>query len=146
MFLLILFPALFLHIQAREKAYHVWLAKLKEYEELIQKQGCITEPLIHQLGISEEGNFGDLEVEMWHWIENGTSVPVDQDGLETKGVRYLEEIVYPFHTGDMLEVKIRMPLDFFEKLYYAFCFQESTVRKRVDYVVIRDGVLERVSE
>lgn len=143
-FLFFLFPSIFLHTQARERAYRIWISEWKAYEELIQKQGYITVSVLEQFGKAKGGLFGELELEIWRLEEDKEGGKESQAILEITPIWYLEEWVYPLRTGDVLEVRIKMPFDFLEKLYYAFCMPENSGRYRVGYIMIRDGILERI--
>lgn len=146
-FLMFLFPAIFLHVQAKENICAAWISKLEEYEEIIQKQGYIEQSLLESLDIKYFNGFGSeisgLDTEIWHQMADGSTVIVNKEILENNGIYYLDKLVYPLHTGEVLEFRTKLPFDFLEKLFYVFCRIEG-VKSHTNYVVIRDGVLERL--
>ncbi|MDE7300064.1 MAG: hypothetical protein K2N94_14805 [Lachnospiraceae bacterium] len=140
--LLFFIPGTVIHVKAREREFDICAARAEEYVELIQRQGYCTAEVMRELSGVGKGILGEAELVLQ--ISSGQSgwryvVPAEEDC-----VIYMEERVYPFHTGDMLRLQIRMPYDGLERFYFGLCFPGADSRQSVKSGVIRDGLLERL--
>lgn len=142
--MLFFLPGMALHAKARDRAFEYCVVRAEEYLQLIQRQGYCTEELWRELGGTGKGirREAELAVQIAS-VKNGwVYTALSPDDCEV----YMGERIFPFHTGDMVRIQIRMPYDGLERFYFGLCFPEEDARRSVRSGMIRDGLLERLGE
>ncbi|MDE7326103.1 MAG: hypothetical protein K2N63_07500 [Lachnospiraceae bacterium] len=145
-FLMFLFPAVCIHIRMRDRLFDMCVARVREYGEMMQKQGYLSmDAARYLLETNMESGAGILcAVEITLLQERGgESRPLTMKTVGENDCSYMGVDVYPFSCGDGLLFTIRMPADGFEQAYYYFC---GAVPKREYscYFSVRDGLAERM--
>lgn len=159
-FLMFLFPAVSIHVKMRDRLFDACAARVKEYGEMMQKQGYLSRDVAKYLfgeaaldikfGGSNSSdvkisgmNLSDM-VEIAIWEEwDGEKTLLTFAAVEENSCDYLGAAVYPFSCGQGILFQIRMPADGFEKAYYYFC-GEAPARECSFYFTVRDGLAERL--
>lgn len=143
-FLMLFFPAVWLHIKMRDRFFAACVQRVAEYGEMLCKQGYLSVEVARALFCEGEGLLGGVEVVCWEEDVEGKrllTLPQITDGTRD----YLGEEVYPFSDGTGLLFILRMEADGFEQAYYSFC-GDAPARERACYFVVRDGLKGRQKE
>ncbi len=149
-FLMFLFPAMSIHIKIRDRLFEACVLRVREYGEIMQKQGYLSIDAAEYLlkegeatnqregtGLSEF-----VEISLWEEV-SGVKNPLNLVQAKEKSCDYMGGEVYPFSCGEGLFVRVKMPADSFEKAYYYFC-GKAPEREYFCYFHVRDGLLERL--
>lgn len=140
-FLMLFFPAVWLHVRMRDRFFEACVQRVEEYGEMIEKQGYLSVEVARALLGEGEGLPDGAELVLWEEEEDGKrflTLPQIDDGTQD----YMGVEVYPFSDGAGLLFVLKMEADGFEKAYYSFC-KEVPARERACYFVVRDGLKER---
>lgn len=144
MFLLLFFPATWLHVKMRDRFFEACVQRVAEYGEMLEKQGYLSVEVARTLLCGREGLLDRVELTLWEEGEDGKrllTLPQLEDGTWN----YMGEEVYPFSDGMGLLFVLQMEADGLERAYYSFC-GKAPVRERACYFVVRDGLRERRKE
>lgn len=149
-FLMFLFPAVSIHIKIRDRLFEACVLRVREYGEIMQKQGYLSIDAAEYLfGEGEATNQGEgkrlsefVEINLWKEV-SGAKNPIDLAQAKEKSCDYMGGEVYPLSRGEGLFFQIKMPADGFEKAYYYFCGKVPE-REYFCYFHVRDGLLERL--
>ena len=145
-FLMFLFPAVFIHVKMRDRLFEACVARVQEYGEMMQKQGYMSmDAAGHLLGENkslEAGIFSAVRITLIQ-EQGGEDRPLTFRAAAEGSCDYLGTDVYPFSCGDGLLCTIQMPEDGFERAYYYFCGIVPG-REYTCYFAVRDGLKERL--
>ena len=145
-FLMFLFPAVFIHVKMRDRLFEACVARVQEYGEMMQKQGYMSmDAAGHLLGENkslEAGIFSAVRITLIQ-EQGGEDRPLTFRAAAEGSCDYLGTDVYPFSCGDGLLFTIQMPEDGFERAYYYFCGIVPG-REHTCYFAVRDGLKERL--
>lgn len=143
-FLMFLFPAVCIHVKLRDHYFEACAARVREYGEMIQKQGYLSlevaEGLLSGGGVLPE----DLLLTLWQERDRGQKL-LTLSRMEEEACDYMGTRVYPFSDGDGLLFVLRLPADGFERVYYQFC-RSAPQREYMCFFTVRDGLAGRQGE
>lgn len=139
--LMFFIPSMALHVKAREREFEICIARVEDYLALFQRQGYCTKELLDEFCGIGKGVLGNVEIELQYEPCQGSSGYIPVGGTS---VEYLEEEVYPFYTGDILKVSVRMGYDGIEKLFFGLCAPKTKERFSVKVAMVRDGLYSRI--
>ena len=102
-FLMFLFPAVFIHVKMRDRLFEACVARVQEYGEMMQKQGYMSmDAAGHLLGENkslEAGIFSAVRITLIQ-EQGGEDRPLTFRAAAEGSCDYLGTDVYPFSCGD----------------------------------------------
>ncbi len=140
-FLMFLFPALSIHVKMRDRLFETYVQSIREYGEMVQKQGYLSVEAAEKLLFGEGEAFGAARLAIWEEKE-GERKLLTISRLMEESYDYMGAKVYPFSDGDRLLFVLRMQADGLEQAYYCFC-GKAPVREYTCFFAVRDGLFER---
>lgn len=143
-FLMFLFPAVCIHVTMRGRHFDACAQRVKEYGEMIQKQGYLSLKAAGALLLQKDGLLDGVTITIWE-ESDGKRKLLTLPQMEAEACSYMGTKVYPLSDGDGLLFILRLPADGFERAFYHFCGWERG-REYWCFFAVRDGLLERIWE